>query len=216
MFIGKYNKAVSITFLGVLSSMIGIYAILGFAEPRIEIAMICLIAAGICDMFDGKIARKLKNRTNEDEEYGIQLDSLADTICFIVFPIVTLYGMSKYFSVDLHPILTVVVVALFAVAGITRLSYFNLVAFSATGPVKHYTGLPVTMTSCIFPLTYLLRYVLSPNVFVGVYLAWFALIALLFVLNFKLPKPKKNWWYATCCVMGVIVSSLLLYMMLGS
>lgn len=212
MFIGKYDKSVIVTYLGVLSAMIGIFSILAYDEPHMTTAMICLMISGICDMFDGKVARMCKNRTEEDKDYGIQLDSLADMISFIAFPIVTLYGISKMFDVGLSPLLTIVVVTLFTACGIARLSFFNLLANSEDGPIKHYSGLPVTTTAGIFPLIYLLRYVFSPGVFVGIYLGIFALIAFLFVLNFKIRKPKKNWWYVTCCVLASIMSGVLLYL----
>lgn|GEM_PF-22322 len=212
MFIGKYNKSVIVTYLGVLSTMIGIYAIIGYSEPALHTAMVCLMLAGICDMFDGKVARMFKNRTEEDKQYGVQIDSLTDMISFIAFPVVTLYGMSKYFNVTLNPFLAVLGVTLFAVAGISRLAFFNVTANGADGPIKHYSGLPVTMTSAVFPLIYLLRYLLSANIFVYVYLLFFFVVALFFVLNIKIRKPKKTWWYVMCCILTVVMSTVLIYL----
>jgi len=60
MFIGKYDKSVVVTYLGVLSTMLGIYFILGYSVPKLTGAFICLMISGICDMFDGKIARTSK------------------------------------------------------------------------------------------------------------------------------------------------------------
>ncbi len=216
MFIGKYNRSVIVTYLGVLSTMIGIYFVLGFSTPKITGAMICLMLSGICDMFDGKIARMCKNRTEEDVEYGIQIDSLTDMISFIAFPIVTLYGVSAYFDVALNPIATVLVIALFTIAGISRLAFFNLAANSEDGPVKYYSGLPVTTTAMIFPVIYLLRYVkaISKTVFVSIYLGVFLLIAFLFVYNFKIRKPKKNWWYISCTVLAIVMTVILLWLKL--
>ena len=211
MFIGKYDKSVIVTFLGTLSAMTGIYLILGYSEPKLTVAMICLIIAGICDMFDGKVARMCKNRTESDMEYGIQLDSLADMIAFVAFPIITLYGVSKYFDVALQPVVAVLAVTLFTIGGISRLAYFNLTA-TKSEPVKYYTGLPVTTTAMIFPLVYLLRYVIPSQIFVSIYLSIFFLVAFLFVFKFKIRKPKKSWWYASCCLAGIIVTAVLLYM----
>ena len=123
MFIGKYDKSVVVTYLGVLSTMLGIYFILGYSVPKLTGAFICLMISGICDMFDGKVARMCKNRTAEDKEYGIQIDSLTDMISFIAFPIVTLYGVSIYFDVALNPYITILVVTLFTIAGIIALRY---------------------------------------------------------------------------------------------
>lgn len=212
MFIGKYNKSVIVTYLGVLSTMIGFYFIFGYAVPKMTGAIICLMISGICDLFDGKVARMCKNRTEEDKEYGIQIDSLTDMISFIAFPIATLYGMSIYFDIALNPIITIAVVTLFTIAGISRLAFFNLGANNEDGPVKYYSGLPVTTTAMLFPLIYLLRYAISENVFVSIYLGAFIIIAFLFVYNFKIKKPKKNWWYITCSILAIIMTAILVYL----
>lgn len=211
MFIGKYNKSVIVTYLGVLSTMIGFYLIFGYAVPKMTGAIICLMISGICDMFDGKVARMCKNRTEEDKEYGIQIDSLTDMISFIALPIATLYGMSIYFDIALNPYVTIAVATLFTVAGISRLAFFNLAA-NGEGPVKYYSGLPVTTTAMILPAIYLLRYVIPENIFVSIYLGVFLIIAFLFVYNFKIKKPKKNWWYITCSVLAIIMTAILIYL----
>jgi len=212
MFIGKYDKSVVVTYLCVLSTMLGIYFILGYSVPKLTGAFICLMISGICDMFDGKVARMCKNRTAEDKEYGIQIDSLTDMISFIAFPIVTLYGVSIYFDVALNPYITILVVTLFTIAGISRLAYFNLGANSEDGPVKYYSGLPVTTTAMIFPTIYLLHYVIPNSIFVSIYLGLFIVIAFLFIYDFKIKKPKKNWWYITCSVLAIIMALALLYL----
>lgn len=210
MFIGKYDKTVIVTYLGILSTMIGIYFILGNDTPNVTLAIICLMISGICDLFDGKIARMCKGRTEEDKQYGIQIDSLTDMISFIAFPIIILYGISKSFNVGLCSYIAIPVLALFTIAGISRLSYFNINAALEDGPVKYYTGLPVTSTAIIFPAIYLLRYVFTENIFVSVYLAFFALIAFLMVFNFKLKKPKHNAWYIACSVLAIIMTVVLI------
>ncbi len=212
MFIGKYNRSVIVTYLGVLSTMVGMCCIFGFATPKITAAIICLMISGICDMFDGKVARMCKNRTAEDIEYGIQIDSLTDMISFIAFPIVILYGISAYFDIALSPVVAIAVCTAFTIAGISRLAFFNLKASSEDGPVKYYSGLPVTMTAMILPLAYLLRYVLDASLFISIYLGIYALIAFLFVYNFKIKKPKKNWWYVTCTVLAIVMSIVLIWL----
>jgi len=210
MFIGKYDKSVIVTYLGLLSTMIGIYFILGVSTPQVTIAIICLMVSGVCDMFDGKVARMCKNRTKLDEEYGIQIDSLTDMVSFIAYPIIILYGLCKYFDISLCSYIAIPVFALFTIAGISRLSYFNINAALEDGPVKYYTGLPVTSTAIIFPVLYLLRYVLEPNMFISIYFAFFALIAFLMVFKFKIKKPKANAWYVTVSILAAIMIALLI------
>ena len=214
MFIGKYNKSVIVTYLGVLSTIIGIYLLLGTDKVHITIATICLMISGICDMFDGKVARMCKNITDEDIDYGIQIDSLTDMISFIAFPMLILYGICRAFSVSLCPYVAIPILTLFTIAGISRLAFFNVNAALEDGPVKYYTGLPVTTTAIVFPLLYLLRYVLDANIFVSIYLATFAVMAFLMVFKFHLKKPKANAWYITCSILAVIMSAILIYLRL--
>lgn len=58
--IGFYDYTVLLTYLGFASSMTGIFlAITGNIFP----AILCLMFSGLCDMFDGKVARtKKKNK----------------------------------------------------------------------------------------------------------------------------------------------------------
>ena len=57
--IGYYNYTVWLTFVGMLSSVVG----MGFAvQGKIIAAVICLMFSGFCDMFDGIVARTKKDR----------------------------------------------------------------------------------------------------------------------------------------------------------
>lgn len=52
--IGFYNYTVWLTFIGMLSSVVG----MGFAvQGKIIAAVICLMFSGFCDMFDGIVAK---------------------------------------------------------------------------------------------------------------------------------------------------------------
>ena len=81
--IGFYDYTVLLTYMGFISGMTGIVlAINGQIFP----AIICLMFSGLCDMFDGRVARTKKRRTTEERHFGIQLDSLSDLVCFGVLP----------------------------------------------------------------------------------------------------------------------------------
>ena len=188
MFIGKYNKSVVISYLGVFFSVIGMYFIVHSLD--IKAAIICLLFAGVCDMLDGMVARMLK-RDKDDELYGIQLDSLADTVDFVVFPIVIglALGFDEWYQV--------VAYILLAMAGIQRLCHFNVLVINKKdkGPVKFYSGLPVTSTSISYPVIYLISTILFKiNKDINVFETLFTFVtyatALLFVLNIKVPKIK--------------------------
>ena len=88
MMLGVYDYTVVLTYVSVLISMGGmLFSMNGY--PRM--AIVCLALSGFCDMFDGKIARTKKNRTEVEKKFGIQIDSLADIICFGVGPTLIAY-----------------------------------------------------------------------------------------------------------------------------
>ena len=201
MFIGKYNKSVILTYLGALAAIMGITMAINNHSTG---SIICLIIAGICDLFDGKVARMCKNRTEEDKEFGVQIDSLTDMISFVALPVVIScsLGLNKWYCG--------LVYGIFTVCGIIRLGFFNLNS-NTNGPVKYYKGLPVTSTAFIFPALYLLGYIIKYNsIFKVIFFVAFLIIACLFVLNFKLRKPKKNWWYIFCSSLALIATITLL------
>ena len=72
-------------------------------------------------------------------------------------------------------------------------------------PVKYYMGLPVTYTALIFPVFYLLKYILPLNIFSIIYTVLIAIVAVLNIINIKIIKPKG---------MAYLVFSLLAIIML--
>ena len=73
--------------LTVLGLSLGLTAIRLALLDRWEIAVAAIIAAGIVDGLDGRVARILKAST----AFGAQLDSLSDFLCFGVAPALMLY-----------------------------------------------------------------------------------------------------------------------------
>ncbi len=204
--IGFYNYTVILTFVGVISSLLGIAsASLGF----IGRAIIFLMISGLCDMFDGRVARTRERNENE-KKFGIQLDSLADIICFGVLPVVIGYAIlvKKYISewgtvqsLLKNPIpaeikiVYMVIASLFVLAAIIRLAYFNVMEderqqLEPSQPRKYYDGLPVTSVSLILPIIYLLSKIEAlADYFYIIWMAAMFIIAALFVIKIKVKKP---------------------------
>ena len=67
MFIGKWNKSVILTYLGMAVAVAGIF--LSFTGIDVKYAFVCLMVAGICDLFDGAVARKCKRTEEEKAEF---------------------------------------------------------------------------------------------------------------------------------------------------
>ena len=181
MIIGKWNKSVILSYIGLFFGVFGIY--FAIVENNIKIAFTCLILSGICDMFDGTIARKCK-RTEEEKEFGIQLDSLNDVFNFAAFPILIFIGMG------LTNIYNIIIYCIYAMFAIARLANFNIKTANPNKKAKYYEGLPVTSAAVIFPVFYLLSLVLKENVFDIVYSLIILLVGVLFVTNIKVAKPS--------------------------
>lgn len=204
--IGFYGYTVWLTYASLLSAIAGIFmCFLGFGHPYI--GSMFLLFSGLCDAFDGKVARTKKNRTEVEKQYGIQLDSLADLVAFGVLPIcigIAVYRASAVFDSLIDPCLVaeipvwayLIVYCAFALGGLIRLAYFNVTEVenqkNGIAVRKQYTGLPITSSSLIFPTFLLIRYLLltltSVDIAVGYY-ALMLLTAFLFVSKISVRKP---------------------------
>ena len=79
--IGFFRKCDMLTMTGTTIAFLGM--ICAF-KAHFTVAAFCLLLCGICDSFDGTLARKYKY-SKEAQEYGVQLDSLSDVICLAFY-----------------------------------------------------------------------------------------------------------------------------------
>ena len=94
--IGFYNYTVVLTYIGMWIGFLGVMLAI---KDRYVGSLICLMLAGVCDMFDGTIASTKKDRTRDERTFGIQIDSLSDIICFGVLPAVWVFCVTPKISV---------------------------------------------------------------------------------------------------------------------
>jgi CDP-diacylglycerol--serine O-phosphatidyltransferase len=86
--IGFYDYTVVLTYLSLVCSVFGMTQAI---DGRFRTAIVCLALSGLLDMFDGKVARTKKNRTDDQKLFGVQIDSLCDVVCFGIFPAMICY-----------------------------------------------------------------------------------------------------------------------------
>ena len=203
--IGYYNYTMFLTYISLVSASLGIVISLsGIGHPYI--GMCFLLLCGLCDAFDGKVARTKKNRSETESKFGIQVDSLSDIVAFGVLPACigaalmrTSPVLLKIQSGAVGKVFTVLLFALmtfYVLMALIRLAYFNVTEEERQnveeGARKYYVGLPVTSAAIVFPTILLINYLalrlrnadLSP-----VYFAMLGVCAVAFVLNFQLKKP---------------------------
>ncbi len=208
--IGIYNYTVLLTYLSLVSAGAGIMVSLsGNGHPYW--GCMFLLVCGLCDAFDGKVARMKKNRTVMEQNYGIQIDSLSDLVAFGVLPGcigVAMIRTSPYMK-ELEAGLSAgqfgalkfalcAVLVLYMLAALIRLAYFNVTEEERQktegGVRKFYTGLPVTSASLIFPLVILIQYI-SPADISLLYIAVALVTGFLFLSKLQIRKPGMREIY---------------------
>ena len=185
--LGFYNYAVILTFLSLCSGVTGIWFC---ANGHPGIAIICLMFSGLCDAFDGRVARMRTESTEQEKKYGIQLDSLCDLVCFGVLPCFIARAMA------LKNAMYVPVFCFFVLAALIRLAYFNVTEEErqqqTTEKRKSYQGLPVTSSAVVFPFFFLAHFIKVTHPYSPyIYFTALVLTGILFVVkSLKIKKPN--------------------------
>ena len=199
-FIGFYDYTVILTYMSLISSVFGItQAILGDYKQ----AIFCLAFSGICDAFDGRVARSKKNRTEDEKAFGIQLDSLCDVICFGVFPALICYLLGVRGTLGLF------LVFFYCTCAVIRLAFFNVLEANRQktegGCNKEYIGLPVTSIAFILPLTFWLQFLLPEFWFLVLLHLVLGVVGFLFIFDFKLKKPDLKMILIMIAVVSITI-----------
>ncbi|MBR5975258.1 MAG: CDP-alcohol phosphatidyltransferase family protein [Clostridiales bacterium] len=205
--IGYYGRSVVLTYIGLAFAVVGIC----FAYvTNLTWSVVCLIVAGVCDMFDGKIARACPNRTEKEKDFGVQIDSLSDTVAFVVLPVLISLEMGHQGPISIG------IAVLYVLCGVIRLGYFNVLCAHSNPdePIKAYTGLPVTSAAIIFPSLWLISRFITRFSTTIMYGGIMFLTAVLFVSRIKIRKPKGIAYYIFTIV-AVIGIAVLLYLQYG-
>ena len=205
-FIGFYDYTVILTYMSLISSVFGITQAI---HGDYKTAVFCLALSGVCDAFDGRVARTKKNRTDDEKAFGIQLDSLCDVICFGVFPALICYLLGVRGTLGL------ILVFFYCTCAVIRLAFFNVLEAKRQqtegGANKTYRGLPVTSISFILPLTFWLQFILPDLAFIVLLHAVLLVVGFLFILDFPLKKPGLKTILIMIAVVAVTVGIIFAY-----
>lgn len=184
-FVGFYNKSVILTYCGVLCAFFSIY--LGRIGD-FKLAILFIMLSGVCDMFDGTIARRCK-RSEGAKKFGIQLDSICDICCFGMAP--ALLGIHLFDGLN-DTWVAFISGFLLTLCGIIRLAYFNVMEEERQATTNErrtvYQGLPITSSAIMAPVAYIAGAVAS-DYRPYIYCLLELLVAFLFIFNLPWPKP---------------------------
>ena len=195
--IGFFDYTVLLTYLSLLSAGCGILVSLnGDGHPYWGIAF--LLFSGLCDAFDGKVARTKKDRSEMEQKFGIQIDSLSDLVAFGVLPMCI--GMAMVRRSEALAAYTWVryvlagITLLYMLAAMIRLAYFNVAEEERQKREKGiarkvYLGLPVTSAALIFPTVLLFQFILKSLDITPIYFGVALLTGFLFLSKIRIGKP---------------------------
>jgi len=145
-----FNLANLFTFVNITAGLMATYFI---TQNNFTLAIILAWVGGAFDIFDGKIARKYQL----SNEFGIQLDSFADFLSFVLVPVFLIFQASYATSLDGFAFLLASIISIYyVISGLRRLIHFNINADA--GEVENYfTGVPTPLGAILLWLTYLLN-----------------------------------------------------------
>lgn len=205
-FIGIYDYTVVLTYISLVSAVFGMTQAI---HGHYKMAIFCLALSGVCDAFDGRIARTKKNRTQREKSFGIQLDSLCDVVCFGVFPALICYLLG------VRGLLGLLIVFFYCICAVSRLAFFNVLEEerqrSEGGCNKTYHGLPVTSIAFILPLAFWLQFFMSDFAFLVLLHILLLAVGFLFILDFTMPKLNLRQLLILISILVVTVGVIFLY-----
>lgn len=186
-----------VTCIGLACASYAIYLIM---EGQLILGGTLVLITALMDGIDGELARRL----NASSEMGLQLDSLADVVCFGVAPAVL---MTQYLrGTNVPSALIWISAAIFLLCSALRLARFNTLV--STSSIKDSLGFPTTGAGSFLALLIYLDYQ-SSGKFLALWVIPVAAIALSALMVSKIPFMSKTGRK------GLTIVSLIVTVILG-
>lgn len=170
-----FNLANLATFFNIAAGVLAIYYL---THENFFAAALFAWLAGAFDIVDGKIARKY----NLSTEFGIQLDSYADFLSFVIVPTMFIFfAVIDGKELMLYTPFIVFAFIYYVICGLRRLIQFNINA--QEGEVeKYFIGVPTPLGAILLWLVYLvwLTGLINENIVL------ISMVVIGFLLNSKL------------------------------
>ncbi|WP_324171322.1 CDP-alcohol phosphatidyltransferase family protein [Sulfurimonas sp.] len=143
-----FNLANLFTFVNITAGLSAMYFI---TLNNFFLAIILAWIGGAFDIFDGKIAREYEL----SNEFGVQLDSFADFLSFVLVPVFLIFQAVYAPSLTGFMLFVVAVISIYyVISGLRRLIHFNI--NTDAGEVdKHFVGVPTPLGAILLWLVYL-------------------------------------------------------------
>ncbi|KFE33727.1 CDP-diacylglycerol--serine O-phosphatidyltransferase [Thioclava atlantica] len=162
---------------------IGLTAIRFAMDDRFETAVVLILLSGLIDGMDGLLARRLEATS----DFGAELDSLSDFLCFGVAPGLLLYR----FALGETHAFGWVFVLVFAGAACLRLARFNVMR-AEPDSMRHFTGVPAPAGAglALLPMFITFAGLGDARQAPAAVAIWLGLVGLLMISRIKTFSPK--------------------------
>lgn len=152
---------------------------------KFETAVLLLLFSAAIDGLDGLIARRLKATS----DFGAELDSLSDFLCFGVAPGVLVFR----FALGEGNALGWVFVLVYAAAACLRLARFNVMRGEEGGSTTHFTGVPAPAGALLALLPVFLSFEgwLDARAVPMPAAVWLGLVGVLMISRLRTFSPKS-------------------------
>ena len=194
----------------VLALCAGMTAIRFGLQDRWQLAVACVVFAGILDGLDGRLARLLGGTSR----FGAELDSLSDFIGFGVAPALLLY----FWTLGQAPSVGWPIALFYAVCCALRLARFNVAVDEDDRPpwaAKYFTGVPAPAGAGLAILPMMLEFEVANGIFQAPALvgAWTLAVGLLMVshiptMSLKSFKVSQKFVLPTLLFVGLMAASV--------
>ncbi len=206
----SFNRMIP-NMLTLLALSAGLTAIRFALDGKWEHAALAIVAAGILDALDGRIARLLKGAS----KFGAELDSLSDFVCFGVSPGLVLYLWTMRDAGRLGW----VVVMVFAICCGLRLARFNVMLEDHDAPAwkaRFFTGIPAPAGGGLALMPLALSFYLGDDFFRQPWVAGIVLLVIAGMMvstvptySFKNLKISRGWILPTMLITGAVIILLI-------
>ena len=125
------------TLSSVFCGLLAITKAIEGGNANLQTACLSIFFGLFFDMADGRVARLTKTQS----DFGVQIDSLADTITFGVAPAIVAWawGLSNFEGFGLFTVF------MFLSCGVISLARFNVMAARNAGPDGFFLGIPIPL-----------------------------------------------------------------------
>lgn len=147
-----------------------------------ELAVLCVFVSALLDSFDGRVARIL----GQSSQFGAELDSLSDLVCFGVAPAMILFLKTVYFMSGFGW----GVCMFFAVCCALRLARFNssLNVPKSDWQKKYFEGIPAPAGALVALFPLILHFATGYEVFLD---SWIVVFFMIFSGVFMISTVKN-------------------------